>query len=76
MSRVVRTLFIFIFLIAMGMPAISARQAQDPGTPPAPQKMDKDTNKQQSTGKAGNEERIVERVKDQTSEIFRSYKKT
>src|SRR6266566_1027787 len=42
MSRVVRTLFIFIFLIAMGVPAISARQAQDPGTPPAPQKMDKE----------------------------------
>src|SRR2546430_6052184 len=42
MSRVVRTLFIFIFLIAMGRPAISARQAQDPGTPPAPQKMDKE----------------------------------
>src|SRR5438552_4142974 len=40
MSRVVRTLFIAIFLIAIGMPAISA--AQDPGTPPAPQKLDKE----------------------------------
>src|SRR5438270_13698669 len=39
MSRVVRTLFIPIFLIAIGMPAISARQAQDP---PAPQKLDKE----------------------------------
>src|SRR6267154_1103326 len=42
MSRVVRTLFISIFLMAIGMPAISARQAQDPGTPPAPQKLDKE----------------------------------
>src|SRR2546423_10924975 len=42
MSRVVRTLFISIFLIAIGMPAIFARQAQDPGTPPAPQKLDKE----------------------------------
>src|SRR6266581_1951615 len=41
MSRVVRTLFISIFLMAIGMPAISARQAQDSGTPPAPQKLDK-----------------------------------
>src|SRR5437870_3449052 len=40
MSRVVRTLFIPIFLIAIGMPAISA--AQDTGTPPAPQKLDKE----------------------------------
>src|SRR6266550_3100943 len=42
MSRVVRTLSIVVFLIAMRMPAISARHAQDPGTPPAPQKMDKE----------------------------------
>src|SRR5436853_1248784 len=40
MSRVVRTLFIPILLIAIDMPAISA--AQDPGTPPAPQKLDKE----------------------------------
>jgi len=42
MSRVLRTLFISIFLIAIGMPAIAARQTQDPGTPPAPQKLDKE----------------------------------
>src|SRR4029077_301146 len=42
MSRVLRTLLISVFLIAIGMPAIGARQSQDPGTPPAPQKLDKE----------------------------------
>src|SRR5256884_6510865 len=39
MSRVVRTLFIPIFLIAIGMPAISG--AQDPGASPLPKKLGK-----------------------------------
>src|SRR6202521_692275 len=43
MPRVVRTLFVSIFLIAIAIPSVSAAQAQDPGTPPVPQKMDKET---------------------------------
>src|SRR5258708_15608161 len=43
MSRVVRTLFVSIFSIAIAIPSVSAQQAQDPGTPPVPQKMDKET---------------------------------
>src|ERR1700694_3394410 len=42
MPRVVRTLFVSIFLIAIAIPSVSAEQAQDPGTPPGPQKMDKE----------------------------------
>lgn len=42
MSRVARTLFAFIFSLAMVMPSAFSQQAQDPGTPPAPQKMDKE----------------------------------
>src|SRR5712671_5893757 len=45
MSRVVRTLFVSIFSIAIAIPPVSAQQAQDPGTPPAPQKLTKDTKK-------------------------------
>jgi GWxTD domain-containing protein len=42
MPRVVRTLFVSIFLIAIAItiPAVSAQQAQDPGTPP--QKLNKE----------------------------------
>lgn len=43
MSRVVRTLFAFLFSLAIFMPAAFAQQAQDPGAPPVPQKMDKET---------------------------------
>src|SRR5258706_8049937 len=42
MSRAVRTLFVSIFLIAIAVPTVSAQQRQDPGTPPAPQKLDKE----------------------------------
>src|SRR2546427_4314366 len=43
MSRVVRTLFVFIFSIAIAIPSVSARKVQDTGAPPAPQKLDKET---------------------------------
>src|SRR5258706_133893 len=43
MSRVVRTLFVSIFSIAIAMPSVFAQQAQDPGWAPTPQKLDKDT---------------------------------
>src|SRR6266567_379133 len=43
MLRVVRTLFVSIFSIAIAMPPAFAQQAQDPAAPPAPRKMDKDT---------------------------------
>src|SRR6202166_752410 len=42
MSRVVRTLFVSIFLIAIAIPSASAQQAQDPGAPSVPQKLDKE----------------------------------
>src|ERR1700716_412794 len=44
MPRVVRTLFLSIFLIAsaIAIPSVSAQQAQDQGTPPVPQKLDKE----------------------------------
>src|SRR5258707_34122 len=42
MPRVVRTLFVSIFLMAIAIPSVSAEQAQDPGTPPLPQKLDKE----------------------------------
>src|SRR5712664_281227 len=45
MSRVVRTLFVFIFSIAIAIPSVSARKAQDTGAPPTPQKLTKDTKK-------------------------------
>src|SRR5467141_2186165 len=43
MSRVVRTLFVSIFSIAMAMPSVFAQQAQDPGAAPTTQKPDKET---------------------------------
>jgi GWxTD domain-containing protein len=43
MSRVVRTLFVSIFSIAIAMPPAYAQQAQDSAAPPVPKKMDKDT---------------------------------
>src|ERR1700756_81093 len=43
MSRVVRTLFVSVFSIAIVMPPVFAQQAQDPGAAPTPQKLDKDT---------------------------------
>jgi GWxTD domain-containing protein len=42
MSRVVRTLFVSIFSIAIAVPTVSAQQGQDPGTTPVPQKLDKE----------------------------------
>src|SRR6266576_3722284 len=42
MSRAVLTLFVSIFLVAIAIPSVSAEQTQDPGTPPAPQKLGKE----------------------------------
>src|SRR6202158_4613060 len=46
MARAVRTLFVSIFSIAIAaviaIPMVSAQQGQDPGTPPVPQKLDKE----------------------------------
>jgi GWxTD domain-containing protein len=42
MSRVARTLFLSILSFAIVIPTVPAQQAQDPGTPPAPQKLDKE----------------------------------
>jgi len=42
MLRVVRTLFVSIFSIAIAMPSVSAQQGQDRGAPPAPAKTDKE----------------------------------
>src|SRR5713226_5044046 len=42
MSRVVRTLCVSIFSIAIAIPSVSAQQAQDPSAPPAPQKLAKE----------------------------------
>src|SRR6266403_757318 len=44
MSRAVRTLFVSIFLIAItiAIPSVFAQQAQDPGNPAVPQKLDKE----------------------------------
>ena len=42
MSRVARTLFASIFSLAIAILPAFAQQAQDSGTPPAPQKMDKE----------------------------------
>src|SRR5260370_39629262 len=41
MSRAVRTLFVSILLVAIAMPSVFAKQAQDPGASPAQQKSDK-----------------------------------
>jgi GWxTD domain-containing protein len=43
MSRVVRALFVWTFSVAIAVPSLFAQQAQDPGTPPGPQKLDKET---------------------------------
>ena len=45
MSRVARTLFISLFSLAICIPPAFARQTQDQGIPPAPQKLDKETKK-------------------------------
>jgi GWxTD domain-containing protein len=42
MSRVVRTLFVSIFSIAIAIPSVYAQQAQDPGASPAPPKTGKE----------------------------------
>ena len=42
MLRVVRTLFVSIFAIAIAMPPAFAQQGQDPAALPVPKKMDKD----------------------------------
>jgi len=42
MSRVARTLFFFTLSFAIVIPTVPAQQSQDPGTPPAPQKLDKE----------------------------------
>src|SRR6266576_261639 len=43
MPRAVRTLFVsfFLMVIAIAIPSVFAEQAQDSGTPPVPQKLDK-----------------------------------
>src|SRR5712691_3990946 len=43
MPRVVRTLFVSIFLMVIAIPSVSAEPAQDPGTAPVPKKLDKET---------------------------------
>jgi GWxTD domain-containing protein len=43
MSRVVRTLFVSIFSIAIATPSVFPQQSQDPNAAPTPQKLDKDT---------------------------------
>src|ERR1700731_3251922 len=45
MSRAARTLFVSFFLIAIAIatPSVFAQQAQDPGNPVVPQKLDKET---------------------------------
>src|SRR5213595_15021 len=43
MSMVVRALFVWIFSVAIAVPSLFAQQTQDPGTPPGPQKLDKET---------------------------------
>jgi len=48
MSRVARTLFVSVFLMALAIPRVFAQQAppaQDPMTPPVPQKLTKETKK-------------------------------
>jgi GWxTD domain-containing protein len=42
MVRVVRTLFVSIFSIVIAVPLVSAQQSQDPATPPAAQKINKE----------------------------------
>jgi len=43
MFRVARTLFVSVFLMAISIPPVSAQQGQDPGTPPVPAKLNKET---------------------------------
>ena len=43
MFRVARTLFVSVFLMAITIPPVSAQQGQDPGTPPVPAKLNKET---------------------------------
>jgi GWxTD domain-containing protein len=43
MSRVPRALVICLFSLFLFLPLASAQQGQDPGAPPAPQKLDKET---------------------------------
>jgi len=43
MARVSRTLVIFVFSLAFFLPAVSAQEVQEPGTPLAPKKLDKET---------------------------------
>ncbi|HUE54184.1 MAG TPA: GWxTD domain-containing protein [Candidatus Udaeobacter sp.] len=43
MSRVARTLFFTVFSISICIPAVSAQQAQDPGTAPVTKKLNKET---------------------------------
>src|ERR1700687_1631979 len=45
MFRVARTLFAYALSFAIASPAVFAQQAQDPATPPVPQKLTKDTKK-------------------------------
>src|SRR5437667_7615355 len=45
MSRVVRALFVWTFSVAIAVPSLFAQQTQDPGTPPGPQKLDKEQKK-------------------------------
>src|SRR5216110_3534412 len=45
MSRVVRALFVWTFSVATAVPSLFAQQTQDPGTPPVPKKLDKETKK-------------------------------
>jgi GWxTD domain-containing protein len=42
MSRIARAFYISCFAMSLAIPSILAQQAQDPGQPPAPQKLDKE----------------------------------
>jgi GWxTD domain-containing protein len=48
MSRVVRTLFVSLFSLAIAIPPVNAQQAQDPNAPAAPQTLTKDQKKEQN----------------------------
>src|SRR5690349_2958448 len=45
MSRVVRALFVSVFLIAISVPPVFAQQSPDPKDPPSPQKLTKEQKK-------------------------------
>ncbi len=45
MYRVVRTLFVSVFSLAIALPLVQAQQAQDPTAAPVPQKLDKEQRK-------------------------------